>query len=247
MLTKSPETKRQFTKARNLYFRKIQQKKQEHIKNKLESNKNDIKATWRTLNSLLGKKNIPECKSLYTNTNKITHPQQLANLFNDHFSSIANKYTSTLPKYEKNYSEYLGNKIQETMYVWPTCPMEVKNILINSKPKLSAGFDEIPLKLLKSSPDNIIMALSHIFNLSLSTGKVIGDFKIAKIILLYKKGDASDINNYRPISLLSNISKILEKIMYRRVISFLTDINFFSKINLVSEKNVLLPKLFRFS
>ena len=175
----------------------------------------------------MGKKNIPECKSLYTNTNKITDPQQLANLFNDHFSSLAYKYTSTLPKYENNYSEYLGNKIQETMYVWPTCPMEVKNILINSKPKLSAGFDEIPLKLLKSSPDNIIMALSNIFNLSLSTGKVNSDFKIAKIIPLYKKGDASDINNYRPISLLSNISKILEKIMYRRVISFLNRHNFF--------------------
>ena len=112
------------------------------------------------------------------------------------------------------------------MYVWLTCPMEVKNILINSKPKLSAGFDEIPLKLLKSS-DNIIMALSHIFNLSFSTGKVISDFKIAKIIPLYKKGDASNINNYRPISLLSNISKFLEKIMYRRVISFLNRHNLF--------------------
>ena len=110
------------------------------------------------------------------------------------------------------------------MYVWPTCPMEVKNILTNSKPKLSAGFDGIPLKLLKSSPDNIIMALSHIFNL---TGKVISDFKIAKIIPLYKKGDASDINNYRPVSLLSNISKILEKTMYRKVISFLNRHNFF--------------------
>ena len=153
---------------------------------------------------------------------------------------------STLPKYENNYSEYLENKIQETMYVWPTCPMEVKNIFINSKSKLSAGFDEIPLKLLKSS-DNIIMALSHISNLSLSTGKVISDFKIAKVTPLYKKGDASDINNYRPISLFSNISKILEKIMYRRVISFLNRHNFFSKINLVSEKNVLLPKPFRFS
>ena len=86
--------------------------------------------------------------------------------------------------------------------------MEVKNIVTNSKPKLSAGFDEIPLKQLKSSPNNIIMALSHIFNLSLSTGKVISDFKITKVIFLYKKGDVSDINNYRPISLLSNMSKI---------------------------------------
>ena len=131
------------------------------------------------------------------------------------------------------------------MYVWLTCLMEVKNILINSKPKLSAGFDEIPLKLLKSSPDNIIMALSHIFNLS--TGKVISDFKIDKMIPLYKKCDTSAINNYKPISSLSNISKILEKIMYRRVISFLNRHNFFSKINLVSEKNVLLSQLFCFS
>ena len=135
----------------------------------------------------MGKKNIPECKSLYTNTNKITDPQQLANLFNDHFSSITYKYTSTLSKYENNYSEYLGKKIQETMYVWPTCPMEVKNILLNSKPKLSAGFNEIPLKLLKSSPDNIIMALSHIFNLSLSTGKVISDLKLPRSYTCIKR------------------------------------------------------------
>ena len=53
---------------------RFNKKKQEHIKNNLDSNKNDIKATWKTLNSLLGKKNIPECKSLYTNTNKITDP-----------------------------------------------------------------------------------------------------------------------------------------------------------------------------
>ena len=139
------------------------------------------------------------------------------------------------------------HKIQETMYVWPSCLMEVKNILINSKPKLNAGFDEIPLKLLKSSPDNIIMVLSHIFNLSLSIGKVISNFKIAKVIPLYKKGDASDINNYRPISLLSNISNISEKLMYRRVISFSNRHNFFLKINLVSERNALLPKLFCFS
>ena len=163
----------------------------------------------------MGEKNIPESVnnfywylSVNTNTNKITDLQQLANPFSDHFSSIAYKYTSTVRKYENNYSEYLGNKILETMYVWPTCPMEVKNIVTNSKPKLSAGFDEIPLKQLKSSLNNIIMALSHIFNLSLSTGKVISDFKIAKVIFLYKKGDVSDINNYRPISLLSNMSKI---------------------------------------
>jgi len=60
--------------------------------------------------------------------------------------------------------------------------MEVKNILKNTKPKLSAGFDEIPWKLLKSSPENIIIALSHIFNLPLQSGKLISSFKTAKVI-----------------------------------------------------------------
>ena len=106
----------------------------------MKSNKNDIKATCKTLNSLLGKKNIPECKSLYTNSNKITDPQQRANLFNDHFSSIAYKYTSTLPKYENKYSEYLGNKIQETMYVWLTCPMEVKKYAYKQQTKTMCRF-----------------------------------------------------------------------------------------------------------
>ena len=73
------------------------------------------------------------------------------------------------------------------------------------------------------------MVLSHIFNLSLSTGKVINDFKIAKVILLYKKGDASDINNYRPISLLSNIFKNFRKNNVPEQLAFQTDNSFFGK------------------
>jgi len=65
--------------------------------------------------------------------------------------------------------------------------MELKNILKNTKPKLSVGFDEISWKFLKSSPENIIIALSHIFNLSLQSGKIISSFKTAKMIPLYKK------------------------------------------------------------
>ena len=71
------------------------------------------------------------------------------------------------------------------------------------------------------------MALSHIFNLSLSTGRFIDEFKMAKVFPVFKKGDPHVLNNYRPISLLSSMSKILEKIMYRRLNGFLYHHNFF--------------------
>ena len=113
------------------------------------------------------------------------------------------------------------------MFVWPASPLEIKGILRDLKPKLSAGFHEIPSKILKSSPDSVLVALSHIFNLSRSTGKFIDEFKLAKVFPVLKKGDPHVMSNYRRISLLSCVSKILEKIMCRRLTEFVVQHNFF--------------------
>ena len=61
---------------------------------------------------------------------------------------------------------------------------------------------------------HILIALSHIFNLLIAQGVYLDAFKTAKVIPILKKGSALDVNNYRPISLLPALSKILEKIMH---------------------------------
>ena len=91
----------------------------------------------------------------------------------------------------------------------------------------SAGFDQVSSKILKLSPDNILLVLGHIFNLSISNEEFIECLKVAKICPVFKKGDPCEINHYRPISLLSNFSKILEKIMYKRLNTFLNQQQFF--------------------
>ena len=95
------------------------------------------------------------------------------------------------------------------MFTWPTCPQELYNVLKNSKNKLNSGPNHIPNKILKSSPDNILLAFSHVFNLSRSKGEFIDCFKLATVCPVFKTNYSNNINNYRPVSLLSNILKLL--------------------------------------
>ena len=90
------------------------------------------------------------------------------------------------------------------------------------KSKTSTGYDEISMKLIKQIIYSIASPLEYIFNLSLQKGTCPDMLKIAKVIPIHKTDDKTQINNYRPISLLPAISKILEKIVYKRLLSFLT-------------------------
>ena len=87
-----------------------------------------------------------------------------------------------------------------TLYLHPTSLTEIKKLISNLQPKKSTGIDEISPAILKSTPDNIIIALTHMFNLSLACRKFISDFKTAKVALIHKKGSVTNVCNYRPIS-----------------------------------------------
>ena len=71
----------------------------------------------------------------------------------------------------------------------------------------------------------------------MSKGEFIDCFKLATVCPVFKKGDSNNINNYRPVSLLSNISKLLEKVMYNRLYSFLEKQNFFYNYQFGFRKN----------
>ena len=93
-----------------------------------------------------------------------------------------------------------------------------------SSHKLSSP-NSIPVKTLKLLKNDICQQLSDILNMSFSTGQFPSVLKIAKVIPIHKKQSCKvEYTNYRPISLLSNIEKIIEKLMHKRLSNFL-DIN----------------------
>ena len=97
--------------------------------------------------------------------------------------------------------------------------------IINQLESKSAGPQSIPVKLLKLIPDLIITPLCKIISNSFTSGVFPESLKISKVIPIHKEGSTQILNNYRPISLLSVFDKIIEKLMHKRLYSFLTDHN----------------------
>ena len=108
------------------------------------------------------------------------------------------------------------------MFFAPAVEEEIKDIVNNLNAKKSCGYD-ITNFLLKNIVNEIITPLTHILNLSLSSGTVPLKIKIARVVPIFKKGQKDSLNNYRPISLLTSISKILERLVYKRTIKFLVN------------------------
>ena len=94
------------------------------------------------------------------------------------------------------------NRFLHSMYLEPISANSLIQTAHKLKPKLSSGHDDIPTKVLKEIMDIVCSPLSHVINLSFSTGIVPDNFKIAKVVPIYKSSDNMSLNNYRPISLL---------------------------------------------
>ena len=107
------------------------------------------------------------------------------------------------------------------MFMTPTDASEIRQIIRSLQPKKSTSHDNLSPLVIKLFGEEIAMPLSILINMSISEGIVPDELKIAKIIPVHKSNAKDDISNYRPISLLPSISKILGKVIYKRTFHFI--------------------------
>ena len=174
------------------------------------------------------------CKAIRQLTKSCVQDEECnipADIFNIHFSEIGNKLIVNKKKSFdsfdfKNLKSFCENKKIRTTFSIPLITTHEVNSYIKSlKDKNSFGFDGISSKILKLSLPHTTDSLTYLFNLCLSNNYYPSSFRYAKVIPLFKKGDKNDVNNYRPISLLSTISKPLERHIHCYLISFLGKYN----------------------
>ena len=157
----------------------------------------------------------------------IDNPVQISNELATYFVNVGPKYANAIKKPDKNISDYLKKikRNENSIFLSPTTPVEIIKLISNLPNKTSSGYDQLNNKLLKELRHELATPLCIIFNLSLNTGCFPTKIKYAEIVPLYKSKSKLEASNYQPISLLITISKILEKIIYRRTYEFLDNNN----------------------
>ena len=148
----------------------------------------------------------------------------IADRFNIYFTNIAQTIVDDI-KYEgtKEFSYYLNRQIHSTFKIHNVDEEAVKIIIHNLPTKHSCGFDGISSKCLNIIEPAIITSLTLVINQVLNTGIFRDKLNMAKVTPIYKKGDPTLFKNYRSISLLPSISKVLEKIIVTQLSSYFNE------------------------
>ena len=217
-----------YKKYRNLLSTLMKRSKQAYFDKYFEANWNNIKNTWKGIKSLITLKsvasNVPTVLSL-DNGDTITNPYDIANTFNNYFASIAETTKKNIKYSHKDFSDYLANENGNSIFLQPTDKEEIANIISSLNSNKASGPNSIPYRILLLLKNEISKQLADLFNLSFMTGIFPSVLKTAKVVPVFKKDSKLDYSNYRPISLLSNVEKILEKLMYKRLYTFLNSNN----------------------
>jgi len=176
--------------------------------------------------SFKAKRNKTNVTQLKLDHTLLVNNADISNGFNSYFTNVSENIVNKLQsKYgvldENEFKKYIGNPVVNSMYCDLVDKYELIDLIYKLNPSKCPGADNLGPKLIQDISSSIIDPFLHIYNLSLSTGVVPNKLKIAKVIPIFKRGDSHLPNNYRPISLLSVFSKLLEKVMYNRLYSFL--------------------------
>ena len=211
---------------RNKLTKLIRTSRKLYFSDKINKAGSNTNATWKVIKEVMGTKtDPPPTDNITLNGTKIDQPNQCANSFNSFFTNIGPELARKITSPDTHFTNYLSKRTKYFFFLNPTNPTEIINITQSLKTSKSQGFDRISTFMLKEIIHPLTKPLTHIFNNSLSQGVFPDLLKIAKVNPIFKKDNPHEISNYRPISILPSLSKVLEKIVYDRLYKFLDKYN----------------------
>ena len=228
--------KEKFKEYESVLNQVIRRAKTEYYREKFDSYVNNIKGTWNEIKKLLNKnrKVSKYPKTFIRDGVEYSDPKSIADSFNSFFTGIGPKLAQSINTDGKpSHVSYLGESHHTLNFDFNfTNSSRILKIIKNFKAKGSSGDDEVTSIFLKHERVSHLFApcLSILINQSLHTGIFPDRLKIAKVVPLFKdKGDDFDFENYRPISLLSVISKVYERVAYDQLYDFFDSNDLFYK------------------
>jgi hypothetical protein len=195
--------------------------KQNYYQNYFTVNSKNIKNIWSGIKELISIKprgsNHPSKLILRNKT--VKDPKTIATAFNNYFATIGGRLSSEIPTTNVEPETFLGPSLANSFFLSPVTALEIEDIISTFNSSKATGPFSIPVSLLKLLKSCLSFPLQIIYNYSFTSGCVPDHFKLANVIPIHKKDSVTCMNNYRPISLLSIFNKILEKLMYKRLLN----------------------------
>jgi len=230
---RTKQNEERYKRYKNKLIQIIRFNRKMYYCNLLEHYKTDIQGTWRVLNGIIrnGKKKEEYPNHFIVNNTTISEKNEIANAFNNFFVNVGPKLANEIVQSNnaKEFKEIHIKNNLNSLFIESVSEREIMNIVLSFKTKKTTDESDIDMVLVKDIIDCIVSPLTYICNQSFSTGIFPSKMKTAKVIPIFKNGDKQQFTNYRPISILSQFSKILEKLFVKRLDDFI------AKHNLLSE------------
>ena len=217
-LYKNPDDLKTYKKIKNLQTHLTRSLKRSYYKQKIEEFEGDSKKIWQLLKDVTNLNYKDEV--LPDNINANT-----ANKFNKFFATVGIKVQDQL-----NINIIEPNLNQKGNFKFKNITEnDVKKLIQRIRPDVATGYDEISSRLLKAAAPAVLVHLKEMINLSYETETFPDALKKANVKILHKSGDNNDPAQYRPISILTTVSKVFERNAVDQLMDFLTQNN---KLNL---------------
>ena len=212
----------QFLNYKKELKRKLNYAEKNYYLNKFENCRGDSSKTWKLTNNILGTKNKSKTPhSLIHDYEEITDKTQMCNIFNQYFVNVGSNLASSIQTNDINPINYLGDRLPNSFSFMATTPQEIFNIIKNFENK-KTSLNYIPIFIIKKISHIISPLLADIFNHSINEGIFPNKLKTGRVTPLHKEGDLTEVSNYRPITSLSVFSKLFEKLVHKRMTSFIS-------------------------
>ena len=213
-----------FKKLRNRINNRKKQEEKNYKSSKISENLDSPSKVWSTAKSFMGWKSTGTPSQLEINNNLVTKAYKIAELMNNFFIDKVLTIRNGLEQIPTNLSECIK------LMRGKNCSLDlnhvtvdiVKKLLRNLKSSKCTSIDELDSYAVKLGADQLAEPLHHIVTLSILQRQFPSSWKYTKIIPLHKKLSQLECKNYRPVAILSPLSKILEKIIYQQIYSYFT-------------------------
>ena len=215
IVTKSETDWLKYKRARNEVNIELRKSKRNYYSTKIAEQKCNPKKAWSTINSLLGKQNKQsKINELRVGNNILNNPKDIAEGFNHYFANIGPNLAEKIQTSVCDAETYVKKATSEFTAFQPRTVNNAYVLLNGLSNNKATGLDKISCKIIKMAAPAIGDSLTYIFNQSVTLSSFPNDWKMARVIPLYKDGHRNIPGNYRPISVLPTISKIIERILY---------------------------------